>query len=371
MCEKPTTVSSTPNYRPDGSKMKALVWYGIEDVRMDYVPISDITDDDDVIVKVTGTTICGSDLHLYDNALSRRSPSLVVNVIIASKSFSPSAIIPTSHRKTLYFLPGLSKISHYETFICSLQMYMFGQKDSGIFGYSHFTGGYSGGQTEFVRVPKAEVNLLLIAGDIPDEKVLYLSDILPTSYHCVVDTGVKEGDVVGIWGLGPIGMCAARWAQIKGASRVIGIDKYPARLDMARNKLGIEVVDFSTDADVVKRIYELVPRGLDVALNCSTPRESKSLIHKVQKLLKLETDVPENVNEMMMAVKKGGRCGLIGDNVGFANGFNIGALMEKGIRLIGNGQAPVAKYWHKLLNDYILPAWDSLVTHRVPLEDTT
>jgi threonine dehydrogenase-like Zn-dependent dehydrogenase len=147
---------------------------------------------------------------------------------------------------------------------------MYGQRDAGFFGYSHFTGGFPGGQAEYVRVPKGNVNLLPIPDNVSDEKALYLSDILPTSYHAVVDTGVEKGDVVGIWGLGPIGMYAAKWAQIKGASRVIGIDRVPERLEFARQKLGIETIDFSTDKDVTKKVYELVPRGLDVAIDCGT-----------------------------------------------------------------------------------------------------
>lgn len=170
-----------------------------------------------------------------------------------------------------------------------LQNYMYGHRDAGFFGYSHFTGGFPGGQAEYVRVPKGNVNLLSIPDGIADEKVLYLSDVLCTSYHCVMDTGVKQGDVVGIWvslhvfsilflgtlifipdvqGLGPIGQCVARFAKLKGASRVIGIDRVPERLEFARTKSGIEMLDFSQHTDVVKRLQEVVPGGLDVALDC-------------------------------------------------------------------------------------------------------
>jgi threonine dehydrogenase-like Zn-dependent dehydrogenase len=232
--------------------------------------------------------------------------------------------------------------------------------------YSHFTGGFPGGQAEYVRVPKGNVNLLPIPDSVPDELALYLSDILPTSYHAVVDVGVKKGDVVGIWGLGPIGQCAARFALMKGASRVIGIDRVKERLALARERTGIETLDFSEHTDVVKRIHELVPGGLDVAIDCGayftftlpseylrhtsgTFHEPKTLLHKVEKTLMLETDVSETVNEMITATRKMGSCGIIAAYAGYTNHFNIGALMEKGIRLIGNGQAPVHKYWHELL----------------------
>lgn len=166
---------------------------------------------------------------------------------------------------------------------------------------------------------------------------------------------MQNGDVVGIWGLGPIGQCAVRWAVLKGASRIIGIDSVPARLAFAQKKSSIEVIDFKEHKDVVKRVYELVPRGLNVAIDCGTFHEPKSFIHKAQKALKLETDVPETINEMLVSVRKMGRCGLIAVYTGFANGVDVGALMGKGIRLIGNGQAPVHKYWEEIMNEYVIP----------------
>lgn len=254
-----------------------------------------------------------------------------------------------------------------------MQNYFYGERDAGFFGYSHFTGGFPGGQAEYVRVPLGEVNLLPIPDDVPDEKALYLSDVLPTSYHCVVDTGVEKGDTVGVWvggvicsirvatyfsirqGLGPIGQCVARWAKLKGAGRIICIDKVPARLDMAKSG-GFEVIDFSKERDIPKKLHELAPGGLDVALDCSESLlMSKSWLHKGLKLLMLETDVPEVINETIVSVRKMGRCGLTAVYAGFTNCFNIGALMEKGVRFIGNGQAPVHKYWEELLYDYIKP----------------
>jgi threonine dehydrogenase-like Zn-dependent dehydrogenase len=266
--------------------------------------------------------------------------------------------------------------------------YMYGHRDAGFFGYSHFTGGFPGGQAEYVRVPKGNVNLLPIPDDVPDEKALYLSDILPTSYHAVVDTGVQEGDVVGVWGLGPIGLCVARWAQLKGAKRIIGIDRIPERLALAREALGIETLDFSEHKDVTAEMAKRVPGGLDVAIDAGTFHQPKSKLHKVQKALKLETDVPETLNECIVCTRKFGRVGIIAVYASITNQFNIGAVMEKGIRLIGNGQAPVHLYWEEILNDYVRTGkFDtslcvsssptrtayslsrSLLTHRVRLEE--
>jgi threonine dehydrogenase-like Zn-dependent dehydrogenase len=142
------------------------------------------------------------------------------------------------------------------------------QRDAGFFGYSHFTGGFPGGQAEYVKIPFGETNLLPIPDNVPDEQALYLSDVLPTSYNCVVDTEVHEGDTVGIWGMGSIGACVAKWAHIKGAKRIIAIDLVQDRLDFAQKILpGIEVINASGGLNVVKKILEMVPDGLDVALD--------------------------------------------------------------------------------------------------------
>jgi len=248
---------------------------------------------------------------------------------------------------------------------------MYGQRDAGFFGYSHFTGGFAGGQAEYVRVPYGEVNCLPIPDEVPDEKALYLSDILPTSYHNVVDTGVTEGDVVGIWGLGPIGLCAAKFSQLKKAKRIIGIDRVPERLAFARDVLGIETIDFSQHSDVAKKVLEMVPEGLDRALDCGTFHEPKTLLHKIEKTLMLETDVSETANECIKSVRKMGSVGLISAYAGFTNHFNIGAVMEKGVRFIGNGQAPVHKYWEEIMGYIKDGTFDPLfvVTHRFDIEE--
>ncbi|KAF5375861.1 hypothetical protein D9615_008183 [Tricholomella constricta] len=380
----PTEVHPEYKHAPGGKTMMALAWFGTKDVRIVEAPVPDITEDDDVIVQVTGTTICGSDLHLYHGEIMALQKGDILGHEFMGKvqKVGPNVQgLQIGQRVVASFQIACGECEYCEqklssfcdrTNKSSLQNYMYGQRDAGFFGYSHFTGGFPGGQAEYVRVPKGQVNLLPIPNDVTDEQAIYLSDVLPTSYHAVVDTGVQKGDVVGIWGLGPIGQCAARWAKLKGASRVIGIDTIPERLAFAKEKSGIEVIDFQEYKDVVKRIYELVPRGLDVALDCGTFHEPKTLTHKIQKTLMLETDVPETINEMIVSVRKMGRCGVIAAYAGFANGVNVGALMEKGVRLIGNGQAPVHKYWKEILYEYIIPGkFDPtfIITHRVPLED--
>ncbi|KZT72752.1 GroES-like protein [Daedalea quercina L-15889] len=384
MGEFPTVVHPEYKVRQNGSTMKALAWFGSRDVRLIEAPIPDITEPDDVILRVTGTTICGSDLHLFNGEIVnlQKGDILGHEFMGIVDAIGPNVgNLQVGQRVVASFQIACGdckyckqKLSSFcdRTNPSSLQNAMYGHRDAGFFGYSHFTGGFPGGQAEYVRVPKGNVNLLPIPEGIPDEKALYLSDVLPTSYHAVFDTGVTQGDVVGVWGLGPIGQCVAKWALAKGAKRVIGVDRIPERLAFARDKLGIETIDFSQYTDVVKRFQEVVPGGLDVAIDAGTFHQPKSIIHKVEKALMLETDVSEIVNEMIMSVKKGGRCGIIAAYAGYTNHFNIGALMEKGVRLIGNGQAPVHKYWEEILHDWIIPGkFDPtfMITHRVPIDD--
>jgi len=203
---------------------------------------------------------------------------------------------------------------------------------------------------------------------------LFLSDVLSTSYNCVVDTGVKKGDVVAIWGAGPIGQMCADYAFLEGASRVIMVDSVQWRLDFVAEKSGTESLNFATlksGETVVSKLKEMVHEGPDVALECAAGEYAKSYAHKLEMALGAETDTSELVNEMIESVKSFGRCGITGVYVGYCNHFNIGSLMERGVRLIGNGQAPVHLYWEKLLEwiqeEKIEPL--KMVTHRVRVDD--
>ncbi|TEB26400.1 GroES-like protein [Coprinellus micaceus] len=367
-----------------GGTMRALAWFGSKDVRIVDAPIPAVTEPDDVIIRVTASTICGSDLHLYHgeimtmqrgDILGHEFMGIVDKIGPGVKNLFPGQRVVASFQIACgdceFCKKNLSSMCD-RTNDSSLQKAMYGTTDAGFFGYSHFTGGYAGGQAEYVRVPKGNVNLLPIPDNVTDEQALYLSDILPTSYHAVVDTGVEQGDTVAIWGLGPIGLLVAHWAKFKGASRVIGIDRVPERLAFAQEKLNIDTINFSEHKDVPKRIREIVgEKGVDVCIDAGTFHEPKTIGHKIQKFLMLETDAPETINEMLIAVRKMGRVGLIAAYAGYANQVNVGALMEKGIRLIGNGQAPVHKYWHEIMqyiqDGQVDPTF--VVTHRVPLED--
>jgi len=379
---KPTIVSNEYRERRDGSTMKALCWEGKDKVELKDMPRPAITDPGDAIIRVTGTTVCGSDLHLFHGEI----PNLVKHEILGHEScgivdeVGPDCHLKRGQRVVVsfqiacgqceYCKKGLSTACDF-TNKSSLMEKLWGHKLSGIFGYSHLTGGYAGGQAEYLRIPIADVNCLPLPDDVPDEKGLYLSDIIPTSYHACVDCGIQAGDIIGVWGLGPIGLFCVEWAFIMGASKVVAIDWVPERLEMAR-RLGADTINF-TEEDPVKLILEKYG-GLDRAIDCAGFRYAKSLLHKVERAVGLETDTSENLNEMIQAVKKFGTISIIADYAGYTNHFLIGAVMEKGIRLIGAGQAPIQKYWQDILNNYLRTgkldhALSIIVTHRFRLED--
>lgn len=314
---------------------------------------------------------------------------------------------------------------------------MYGGQTAGLFGFSHFVGGFAGGQAEYVRVPLADVNLLEIPDDVPDEKALYLSDTLCTAYNCTHDTAVYPNDTVAVFGAGPIGHFAGIFAAQAGASKVHFVDTEP-RLTYIREhwpakyaeKLG-SLIDYKTLSSgltnketVVSRLKELCGgRGPDCALECAAGEYAKGWAHWLEIAVGAETDTSEIINEMVEGVRNYGRCGVTGVYVGYVstsspfpfpwhvvpyledlgdicsttyltflsslipiplysmrllthglyqtNHFNVGSLMQRGIRLIGNGQAPVHKYWEDLLKQIQTGEIDPLgmVSHRVRMED--
>ncbi|KAJ9096132.1 hypothetical protein QFC20_006507 [Naganishia adeliensis] len=225
-------------------------------------------------------------------------------------------------------------------------------------------------QAEYVRVPAADFNCLKVPDEVPDEKALYLSDVLPNSYHCVQDIGIKEGDVVGVWGLGPLGQCVLRWAALAGAKRIYAIDKIDSRLQLARKGAKPGVVwtinfeQLDELDDVVEFIQAKSAEGLDCAIDCTNNEP------KAEKALRLETDFPDVLNECIRAVRKMGRIGVISSHPGVMNHFNS-AVMEKGIRLFGSGVCPVHLYWEEILQKIVSNEFDPtfLINRRIRLED--
>ncbi|KAG7286853.1 hypothetical protein NEMBOFW57_009171 [Staphylotrichum longicolle] len=376
--------------------MKALVWQGKQKVGVIDTAKPKILEDRDVILKVTGSTVCGSDLHLLHGAVIQMNKGDILGHEFCGvvDQVGPGVKnIKVGKRYVAAF-----QITCGECFYCKQKLSsqcektnsnttakaMYGAQTAGIFGYSHFTGGFAGGQAEYVRVPIGDANLLEIPDDVPDEKALYLSDVLPTAYNAVKDTAVYPNDRVAIFGAGPVGQMAGVFAVGEGASKVIFVDTEPRVSAIverwpAEHKDKLEVIDYkklsfgvTNKETVVSKLKELCDgRGPDVAIECAAGEYAKGWMHWLEMSLGAETDTSEILNEMIESVRNYGRAGVTGVYVGYTNHFNVGSLMQRGIRLIGNGQAPVMKYWEGLLRKVQSGELDptQMLSHRFRLED--
>ncbi|KAK4142740.1 chaperonin 10-like protein [Dichotomopilus funicola] len=376
--------------------MKALVWQGKQKVQVVDVAKPKILEDRDAILKVTGTTVCGSDLHLLHGAIIQLAKGDILGHEFCGvvDQVGPGVKnIQVGKRYVAAF-----QITCGECFYCKQKLSsqcertnsnktakaMYGSRTAGLFGYSHFTGGFAGGQAEYVRVPIADANLLEIPDAVPDEKALYLSDVLPTSYNAVKDTAVYPDDHVAIFGAGPIGQMAGVFALGEGASKVIFVDTEPRLSALsnrwpAEHKAKLELLDYkklsfgvTTKDTVVSKLKGLCNgRGPDVAIECAAGEYAKGWMHWLEMSLGAETDTSEILNEMIEGVRNYGRAGVTGVYVGYTNHLNVGSLMQRGIRLIGNGQAPVMKYWEELLAAIQEGQLDptQMLSHRFRLED--
>ncbi|KAI3322614.1 GroES-like protein [Xylariaceae sp. AK1471] len=387
---------SNYGYGGDGETMKALCWMGKNKVQVLDVAKPKILEPNDVILKVTGSTVCGSDLHLLHGSIVQLSKGDILGHEFCGIVDEVGSSVKKVQRGKRYV--ASFQIACGNCFYCkqklssqcektnanSTERAMYGGRTAGMFGYSHFTGGFAGGQAEYVRVPLGDVNLLEIPEDVPDEKALYLSDVLGTSYNAVHDTAVYPGDKVAVFGAGPIGQMAGVFAIGAGASKIILVDTYP-RLSFVKERWPkehadkLELIDYkklsfgvTNKETVVSKLKELCGgRGPDAAIECAAGEYAKGWLHWLEIMGGVETDTSEIVNEMIEGVRNFGRCGITGVYVGYTNHFNIGSLMERGIRLIGNGQAPIHKYWEELLQQIQKGDLDPLqmVSHRVRIED--
>lgn len=330
-------------YGDTSETMKALAWMGKNKVEVVDCPKPKVVEDRDVILKVTGSTVCGSDLHLLHGSVVELEKGDILGhefcgvvdevgsgVTKWKKGDRVVASFQIACGECMYCQKKISS-QCLKTNSNTIENYMYGGRTAGMFGYSHFTGGFAGGQAEYARVPYGDVNLLKLPDDVPDEKGLYLSDVISTSWNCVVDTGVKEGDVVAIWGAGPIGQMCADFAFLNGASRVIVIDNN-WRLDWIKERYPkVETLDFSQvkgAKGVQTKLNEMVDGvGPHVALECVAGEAAKGMAHKLELAAGLETDTSEILNEMIESVRNYGRVGITGVYVGYTNHFNIGKLL--------------------------------------------
>ncbi|KFY32162.1 hypothetical protein V493_00451 [Pseudogymnoascus sp. VKM F-4281 (FW-2241)] len=380
--ERPTTTTNEPNVRPNQT-MLSLQWWGNKDVRIIDAPVPAITEPKDVICRVTGSTVCGSDLHLYHkeimqlergDILGHEWTGIVDEVGDEVRNVKVGDRVVASFQiacgECKFCKMGLSSMCD-TTNSSSLQEKLYGKPFAGLFGYSHFAGGFAGGQAEYVRCPFGDTNLLKIPDSVPDEKALYLSDIVPTSYHAVQCADIEKGKSVAIWGAGPIGLLSAKWAKLAGARRVVIIDNVKERLALARDTIGCDVINFDEEKDVVSAIYKMEPDGVDCGIDAAAFRYTKGVLHTVERAVGLETDSSEIVNEALRAVRKFGTICLVADYAALTNQFLIGALMEKGITLRGAGQAPVQKYWKDLLTKIETGEFDPtiILSHRFKIDE--
>ena len=370
--------------------MRANVWSGRNTVQVENVPDPKILNDRDAIVKITSTAICGSDLHLYDGYVPtmKRGDILghefmgevvekgkgVGNLEVGDRIVVPFPIACGncwSCRNELYSVCENSNPNS------GLAEKMFGHSTAGIFGYSRLTGGYAGGQAEYARVPYADVNQIKVEDDLTDEQVLFLSDIFPTGYFGADMCDIEGGEVIAVFGAGPVGQFAIASAVLMGAERVIAIDGYDYRLEMAARKAGAtDVIDFSKDADIVEQLKELTGgRGPDAVIDAvgMEATHGHGALHAVERMkqaTRSETDRGHALRDAILACRPGGIVSVIGVYGGLMDKFPTGAFMNKGLQMRA-GQCHVQKYLRRLYdhvrNGDIDPSF--VVTHRLPLDE--
>lgn len=345
--------------------MRALTWHGTHDVRVDTVPDPEIVNPRDAIIEVTSTAICGSDLHLYDGVI----PGMAKGDILGHEFMG--RVVDVGERSPLekgqrVVVPFV--IACGSCFFCERTQFsacdnsnpvaaqeateaLYGHAVSALFGYSHLTGGYPGGQAEYVRVPFSDVGPIVIPDGLEDEKVLFLSDILPTGWMAAANCDIEPGDTVAVWGCGPVGLFAIQSAKIMGAAQVIGIDHVPRRLELARG-LGAAVIDYRQTA-VLEALMEMTGGlGPDAVIDAVGMEAHgfafDNVLDSVKQTLGVGADRAHALREALMACRKGGRVSIPGVYGGLADKFPLGALMEKGLQ-VRTGQTHVQRYSHELL----------------------
>jgi threonine dehydrogenase-like Zn-dependent dehydrogenase len=367
--------------------MKANCWMGRNSVEVLEVPDPKIMNSRDAIVRITSTAICGSDLHLYDGYI----PTMKKGDILGHEFMGEVVEVGPEVRKlragdrVVVPFPiacgacaacghGMFSLCENSNPNAGLAEKFLGHSPAGIFGYSHMLGGYPGGQAEYARVPFADVGPIKIEDGLPDEKVLFLSDILPTGWMGAEMCEIKPGDVIAIWGAGPVGQFAVASAYLMGAERVIAIDRFSYRLRIAE-RAGAETLNYE-DVDIHDALMDMTAgRGPDacidaVGLEAHYANPAMFAYDRTKQATRLETDRPYALREAIMACRNGGIVSVIGAYGGFLDKFPMGSLMNRSLTM-KSGQCHVQRYLKPLLdrigNGDIDPSF--VVTHRLRLED--
>ena len=367
--------------------MKAVCWYGAEDVRVERVPDPGLLNPHDVIVRVTRTAICGSDLHLFGGFIPAMKHGDILGHEFMGEAIEVGTATTGLARGDRVVVPFTIACGH--CFFCQRELWslcdntnpnaamlekLYGYSGSGLFGYSHLTGGYAGGQAEYVRVPFADVGALKVPDGVDDEQALFLSDILPTGWMAAENCTIQSGDVVAVWGCGPVGQFAIKSAYMLGAERVIAIDRFPERLHMAETHGKAEVLNYE-DLDVVDELKDRTGgRGPDACIDAVGMEAHGlgvgALYDRAKQAVRLETDRPTALREALTACRKGGTVSIPGVYGGYVDKVPLGAAFAKGLT-IRMGQTHVHRYMRPLMSRIqrgeIDPSF--VITHRMTLDD--
>ncbi|HJQ82580.1 MAG TPA: zinc-dependent alcohol dehydrogenase [Candidatus Binatia bacterium] len=368
--------------------MKANCWMGKRTLAVEDVPDPRIENPHDAIVRVTSTAICGSDLHLYNGFIPTMESGDVLGHEFMGEVVEVGSAVPNLRVGDRVVVPFPIACGH--CLACERTMYslcentnpnawmaekLWGYSPAGIFGYSHMLGGYAGGQAEYVRVPFADVGPIKIPSNgFRDEQVLFLSDIFPTGYMAAEACDIEPGDVIAVWGCGPVGLLAMKSAFLLGAERVVGIDRVPARLRMAREKVGAETIDYE-EVDVYESLREMTAgRGPDACIDAvGMEGHAPGVVGAYDRLKQaamLETDRAPALRQAILACGNGGTVSVAGVYGGFLDKIPFGSVMNRSLT-IKTGQTHVQRYLQPLLERIekgeIDPSF--IVTHRLPLDE--
>ena len=368
--------------------MQALCWHGKGDVRVDTVPDPKIQDKRDLILKVTSTAICGSDLHLLDGYMPTMESGDILGHEFMGEVVEAGSAVTHVRKGDRVLVPF--NMACGSCFFCQKTFYsccdntnpnaklaatMMGHAPSGLFGYSHLTGGYAGGQAEYVRVPFADVGAFKVPDSLPDEKVLFLTDIFPTGYMAAENCGIEPGDTVAVWGCGPVGQFAIKSAWMFGAGRVIAIDRVPERLALARTYGKAETIDFSA-LGVYDTLQEMTKgRGPDrcidaVGAEAHGGDSIGAVVDRVKAAVGLGTDQPQALRQAIIACRKAGTVSVPGVYIGMLDHMPLGAFMNKGLTM-RTGQTHTHRYVKPLMERIEKGEIDpsGVITHRAKLKD--
>ncbi|MDQ6832348.1 MAG: glutathione-dependent formaldehyde dehydrogenase [Chloroflexota bacterium] len=367
--------------------MKALVWHKTHDVRVERVPDPTILNPRDAIVKITATAICGSDLHLYNGYIPTLKSGDILGHEFMGEIVEVGKEITNLRKGDRVVVPFTIGCGH--CFFCEQQLWsacdnsnpnawmaekLYGYSPSGIYGYSHLLGGYAGGQAEYARVPFADVGPIKVPAALPDDQVLFLSDIFPTGYMAAENCDIKPGDVVAVWGCGPVGQFAIKSAYMLGAERVIAIDRIPERLAMARDHGKAEIINYE-EVDIFDALKEMTGgRGPDACIDAvgleAHGADALSLFDRAAQKVRLESDRPIVLRQVIQACRKGGTVSLAGVYGGLVDMIPMGAAFGKGLTF-KMGQTHVQRYLRLLLERVEQGEIDPtfVITHRLPLDE--